>query len=162
VLRAHDGVIICETHHGFVCANAGIDASNVPGEDVVLLLPVDPDASARTLRAGIEAKRGVRPAVLISDSFGRAWRLGQTDVAIGAAGFAVLDDWRGRTDAQGRKLTATHLAVADSVCAAADLARAKDSAEPVVLARGLERFVTPDDGPGAAVLRRPRENDLFR
>jgi coenzyme F420-0:L-glutamate ligase/coenzyme F420-1:gamma-L-glutamate ligase len=162
VLRAHDGVIICETHHGFVCANAGIDASNVPGEDVVLLLPIDPDASARALRAGIEAARGVRPAVLIADSFGRAWRLGQVDVAIGAAGFAVLDDWRGRTDVQGRTLTATHLAVADSVCAAADLARAKDSAEPVVLARGLERFVTPEDGPGAAALRRPRENDLFR
>jgi len=162
LVRAHDGVLICETHHGFVCANAGIDVSNVPGEDVVLLLPVDPDGSARALRAGIAAERGVRPAVLISDSFGRAWRLGQTDVAIGAAGFAVLDDWRGRSDAQGRRLTATQLAVADSVCAAADLARAKDSAEPVVLVRGLERFVTPDDGPGAAVLRRPRENDLFR
>jgi coenzyme F420-0:L-glutamate ligase / coenzyme F420-1:gamma-L-glutamate ligase len=162
LVRAHDGVLICETHHGFVCANAGIDVSNVPGEDVVLLLPVDPDGSARALRAGIAAERGVHPAVLISDSFGRAWRLGQTDVAIGAAGFAVLDDWRGRSDAQGRRLTATHLAVADSVCAAADLARAKDSAEPVVLVRGLERFVTPDDGPGAAVLRRPRENDLFR
>jgi coenzyme F420-0:L-glutamate ligase / coenzyme F420-1:gamma-L-glutamate ligase len=162
LLRAHDGVLICETHHGFVCANAGIDASNVPGEDTVLLLPVDPDASARALRAGIAEARGVRPAVLISDSFGRAWRLGQTDVAIGAAGFAVLDDWRGRRDAHGRSLGATHLAVADSLCAAADLARAKDSGEPVVLARGLERFVTPDDGPGAAALRRPRENDLFR
>jgi len=162
IMRAHEGVLICETHHGFVCANAGIDASNVPDDDTVLVLPVDPDASARALRAGIAGARGVRPAVLISDSFGRAWRLGQTDVAIGAAGFAVLDDWRGRRDAHGRSLTATQLAVADSVCAAADLAREKDSGEPVVLARGLERFVTPDDGPGAAALRRPRENDLFR
>jgi coenzyme F420-0:L-glutamate ligase/coenzyme F420-1:gamma-L-glutamate ligase len=162
LIRAHDGVLICETRHGFVCANAGVDASNVPGEDTVLLLPLDPDSSARRLRAEIASARGVRPAILISDSFGRAWRLGQIDVAIGAAGFAVLDDWRGRRDAQGRSLSATHLAVADSVTAAADLARSKDSAEPVVLVRGLERFVTPDDGPGAAALRRPRESDLFR
>jgi coenzyme F420-0:L-glutamate ligase / coenzyme F420-1:gamma-L-glutamate ligase len=162
LLRARDGVLICETRHGFVCANAGVDVSNVPGDDVVLLLPVDPDASARSLREGIAAARGVYPALLIGDSFGRAWRLGQVDVAIGAAGFAVLDDWRGRRDAHGRELSATELAVADSVCAAADLAREKDSAEPVVLARGLERFVTPDHGPGAAALRRPREQDLFR
>jgi coenzyme F420-0:L-glutamate ligase/coenzyme F420-1:gamma-L-glutamate ligase len=162
LVRAHNGVLICETRHGFVCANAGVDVSNVPGDDVVLLLPVDPDASARSLREGIAAARGVHPALLVSDSFGRAWRLGQVDVAIGAAGFAVLDDWRGRSDAHGRELSATELAVADSVCAAADLARTKDSAEPVVLARGLERFVTPDHGPGAAALRRPREQDLFR
>ena len=162
LIRAHDGVLICETRHGFVCANAGVDTSNVPGEDVVLLLPLDPDASARALRAGIAAALGVRPAVLVSDSFGRAWRMGQTDVAIGAAGFAVLDDWRGRSDAHGRPLSATVLAVADSVTAAADLVRTKDSSEPVVLVRGLERFVTHDDGPGAAALRRPREQDLFR
>jgi coenzyme F420-0:L-glutamate ligase/coenzyme F420-1:gamma-L-glutamate ligase len=162
VLRADHGVLICETRHGFVCANAGVDASNVPGEDRVLLLPPDPDASARALRAGIAAARGVRPALLVSDSFGRAWRLGQTDVAIGAAGFAVLDDWRGRNDAHGRSLSATMPAVADAVTATADLARAKDGGEPVVLVRGLERFVLPDDGPGAAALRRPREQDLFR
>jgi coenzyme F420-0:L-glutamate ligase/coenzyme F420-1:gamma-L-glutamate ligase len=162
LIRAHGGVLICETRHGFVCANAGVDASNVPGEDEVVLLPLDPDASARALRAGIADVRGVRPAVLISDSFGRAWRLGQTDVAIGAAGFAVLDDWRGRRDAHGRPLAATVLAVADSVTGAADLARSKDAGEPVVLVRGLDRFVTADDGPGAAALRRPREQDLFR
>ena len=162
LLRAHAGVLITETRHGFVCANAGVDASNVPGENEVVLLPLDPDASARALRAGIAAARGVRPAVLITDSFGRAWRLGQVDVAIGAAGFAVLDDWRGRADAHGRPLTATVLAVADSVAAAADLARAKDAGQPVVLVRGLDRFVTPDDGPGAAALRRPHEQDLFR
>ncbi len=162
VLRAHHGVLICETHHGFVCANAGVDASNVPERGDVLLLPLDPDASARALRAGIAAAREVRPAVLISDSFGRAWRMGQTDVALGAAGFAVLDDWRGRRDAHGRSLSATNLAVADAVTATADLARSKDGGEPVVLVRSLERFVLPDDGPGAAPLRRRREQDLFR
>lgn len=161
LLRAERGVLICETRHGFVCANAGVDLSNVPGERAVLL-PLDPDGSARVLRAEIAAARGVRPAVVIADSFGRAWRLGQTDVAIGAAGIAPLDDWRGRRDAAGRELRATAIAVADAVAAAADLARGKDSGEPAVLARGLERYVTAADGPGAAALRRPREDDLFR
>jgi coenzyme F420-0:L-glutamate ligase/coenzyme F420-1:gamma-L-glutamate ligase len=100
--------------------------------------------------------------VVLSDSFGRAWRVGQVDVAIGAAGLSPLDDWRGRRDVHGRELRATLLAVADAVAAAADLARSKDTSEPVVLVRGLERFVTPDDGPGAAALRRPRSEDLFR
>jgi coenzyme F420-0:L-glutamate ligase/coenzyme F420-1:gamma-L-glutamate ligase len=162
VLRAERGVLIVETHQGFVCANAGIDQSNLPGEDEALLLPEDPDGSARALRAGIERERGVRPAVVLSDSFGRAWRVGQVDVAIGAAGLSPLDDWRGRRDVHGRELRATLLAVADAVAAAADLARSKDTSEPVVLVRGLERFVTPDDGPGAAALRRPRSEDLFR
>ena len=99
---------------------------------------------------------------MIADSFGRPWRLGQTDVALGAAGLVALDDWRGRADAAGRPLEATEIAVADAVAAAADLARAKDSLEPVVLVRGLERFVTPEDGPGAAALRRPpRRGPLF-
>lgn len=162
VLRAERGVLIVETRHGFVCANAGIDQSNLPGEDEALLLPVDPDTSARALREAIARERGVRPAVVISDSFGRAWRLGQVDVAIGAAGLSPLDDWRGRRDPHGRELHATLPAIADAVSAAADLARDKDTAEPVVLVRGLERFVTPDDGPGAAALRRPRSEDLFR
>jgi len=161
VLRAHDGVLICATRHGFVCANAGVDQSNVSHPGELVLLPDDPDASARRLRAALEAARGVRPAILIADSFGRAWRLGQTDVAIGAAGLVALDDWRGRSDARGRDLRATVIAVADAVAAAADLARAKDTGEPAVLVRGLERFVTTADGPGAAVLRRPREDDLF-
>ena len=126
VLRADRGVLVCETHHGFVCANAGVDRSNVAADQLVLL-PADPDASARTLRAGVQALRGVRPAVLISDSFGRAWRLGQTDVALGCAGLLPLDDWGGRTDAHGSELRATAVAVADAVAAAADLARAKDS-----------------------------------
>ena len=162
VLRAERGVLIVETHHGFVCANAGIDLSNVPGEDVALLLPEDPDRSARDLRARIDAVRGVRPAVLVTDSFGRAWRVGQVDVAIGAAGLVTVDDWRGRSDAHGRELRATVAAVGDAIAGAADLARSKDASEPAVLVRGLERFVTPDDGPGAAQLRRARPDDLFR
>jgi coenzyme F420-0:L-glutamate ligase/coenzyme F420-1:gamma-L-glutamate ligase len=163
ILRAVDGTLVCVTHHGLVCANAGVDRSNASGdEDELVLLPEDPDASARRLREGIEAARGVRPAVVVADSFGRAWRLGQTDVAIGAAGFVPLDQWIGRRDGFGRELRVTSIAVADSVAAAADLARAKDSLEPVVLVRGLERFVTAADGPGAAALRRPREDDLFR
>jgi coenzyme F420-0:L-glutamate ligase / coenzyme F420-1:gamma-L-glutamate ligase len=161
VLRAERGVLICVTRHGFVCANAGVDQSNAGREDTVLLLPEDPDASARRLRHGIGVARGVRPAVLITDSFGRAWRVGQTDVAIGAAGLAPVDDWRGRTDAHGREMRATAIAVADAAAGAADLARAKDGGHPAVLLRGLGRFVTAGDGPGASVLRRPREEDLF-
>jgi len=162
VLRAGHGVLICETRQGLVCANAGVDRSNTADPDELILLPEDPDASARALRAGIAEATGVRPAVLISDSFGRAWRLGQTDVAIGAAGLTPLDDWRGRRDARGRELQATAIAVADAMAATADLVRAKDADQPAVLLRGLDRFVTPGDGPGAASLRRPRADDLFR
>jgi coenzyme F420-0:L-glutamate ligase/coenzyme F420-1:gamma-L-glutamate ligase len=161
LLRAERGVLVCVTRHGLVCANAGVDQSNA-AEGELVLLPADPDASARRLRAGLEAIRGVRPAVVISDSFGRAWRLGQTDVALGAAGLVPLDDWRGRPDGFGRELRATSIAIADAVAAAADLARAKDSREPAVLIRGLERYVTSEDGAGAAALRRPAEHDLFR
>jgi coenzyme F420-0:L-glutamate ligase / coenzyme F420-1:gamma-L-glutamate ligase len=162
VLRAHEGTLICETHHGFVCANAGIDQSNASGDGELVLLPADPDGSARRLRCGLAAARGVRPAVVVADSFGRAWRLGQVDVALGVAGLTPLDAWAGRPDAYGRTLNVTSIAVADAVAAAADLARAKDALRPVVLVRGLERFVTAADGPGAAALRRPREQDLFR
>jgi coenzyme F420-0:L-glutamate ligase / coenzyme F420-1:gamma-L-glutamate ligase len=163
LLRAVDGTLICVTRHGLVCANAGVDRSNSSGDgDELVLLPEDPDRSAAGLRADIEAARGVRPAVVIADSFGRAWRLGQTDVAIGAAGLTPLDQWIGRADGFGRDLRVTSIAVADSIAAAADLARAKDSLEPVVLVRGLERYVTAEDGPGAAALRRPAEQDLFR
>jgi coenzyme F420-0:L-glutamate ligase/coenzyme F420-1:gamma-L-glutamate ligase len=162
LLRAVDGTFVCVTRHGLVCANAGVDQSNSSDGDELVLLPEDPDRSASALRAGIEAARGVRPAVVIGDSFGRAWRLGQTDVAIGAAGLMPLDQWIGRGDAFGRELRVTSIAVADSIAAAADLARAKDSLEPVVLVRGLERYVSAGDGPGAAALRRPAEQDLFR
>jgi len=162
VLRASHGVLICVTHHGFVCANAGVDQSNTAHPGEIVLLPEDPDSSARDLREALGGRLGVRPAIVISDSFGRTWRLGQTDVAIGAAGLRPIDDWRGRTDAAGRDLVATELAVVDAVAGAADLARAKDSREPVVVVRGLERFVTHEHGPGAAALRRPQEEDLFR
>jgi coenzyme F420-0:L-glutamate ligase/coenzyme F420-1:gamma-L-glutamate ligase len=161
LVRAERGVLIARTHHGFVCANAGIDQSNAATTGQLVLLPQDPDASARAIRGGIGGARAARPAVVITDSFGRAWRLGQTDVALGAAGLRTLDDWRGRSDGSGRKLRVTTIAVADAVAAAADLARAKDSREPAVLVRGLERFVTSEDGPGAASLRRPAEQDLF-
>lgn len=162
VLRARDGVLICVTRHGLVCANAGVDRSNASVDGELVLLPEDPDASARRLRAGVELALGVHPAVVISDSFGRAWRRGETDVAIGAAGLTPLEAWRGRPDAYGRELRVTEIAVADAVAAAADLARAKDSREPAVVVRGLDRYVTEADGPGAAALRRPREQDLFR
>jgi coenzyme F420-0:L-glutamate ligase/coenzyme F420-1:gamma-L-glutamate ligase len=161
LLRAEGGVLICVTRHGLVCANAGVDRSNAP-EGELVLLPEDPDRSARRLRERIAELRGVRPAVLVTDSFGRAWRMGQTDVAIGAAGLLPLEDWRGRPDAFGSQLRVTSIAIADAAAAAADLARGKDSGQPAVLVRGLERYVTRGDGPGAAALRRPPEADLFR
>jgi coenzyme F420-0:L-glutamate ligase/coenzyme F420-1:gamma-L-glutamate ligase len=162
ILRAARGVLICVTHHGFVCANAGVDASNAPSADTVVLLPADPDASARTVRDRLHELTGVSPAILITDSFGRAWRHGQCDVAIGCAGLAPLEDWRGRSDATGRELSATWIATADELAAVADLARTKDGMQPVVLVRGAERHVTADDGPGAAALIRPEAEDLFR
>jgi coenzyme F420-0:L-glutamate ligase/coenzyme F420-1:gamma-L-glutamate ligase len=163
VLRAERGVLICVTHHGFVCANAGVDASNVPGDDTVVTLPTDPDRSARKLRARLRARLGTTPpAVVITDSFGRAWRHGQLDIAIGCAGLQPIDDWRGRTDATNRELKATAIAIADELAAAADLTRTKDGSLPLVLIRGADRHVTPDDGPGAAALIRPEAEDLFR
>jgi coenzyme F420-0:L-glutamate ligase / coenzyme F420-1:gamma-L-glutamate ligase len=173
VLRAERGVLICRTRHGFVCANAGVDASNASADgagETLVLLPRDPDASARRIRARLReltaaqagGDEGTAPAVLITDSFGRAWRHGQVDVAIGLAGMQPLDDWRGRTDAHGMELRATWLALADAAAASADLARAKDSREPVVIIDGLQRFVTLEDGPGAVALLRPLEEDLFR
>ena len=162
VLRAERGVLICVTHHGFVCANAGVDASNVPGEDTVVLLPVDPDGSAQILRAQLKQRLDVSPAIIVTDSFGRAWRHGQLDIAIGCAGLQPLDDWRGRLDATNRELRATAIAVADELAAAADLARTKDGSLPLVLIRGADHHVTADDGPGAAALIRPEAEDLFR
>jgi coenzyme F420-0:L-glutamate ligase / coenzyme F420-1:gamma-L-glutamate ligase len=162
VLRAERGVLITVTKHGFICANAGIDSSNLPEPDSVCLLPEDPDASARRIRAEIRAACGARLAVLISDSFGRAWRLGQAEVAIGCAGLDPLDDWRGRRDAGGRRLEATLIAIADEAVAAADLVRDKASGVPAAVIAGLGDHVTEADGPGAAALRRPAEDDLFR
>lgn len=162
VLRASHGVLICLTRHGFICANAGVDASNVPGEDSVVLLPEDPDGSARRLRARLGELWGLAPGVLITDSFGRAWRHGQCDVAIGCAGVMPLEDWRGRTDATGRELKATWIAVADELASAADLARSKDGSQPAVLVRGAQRHLSSDDGPGVRAMIRPESEDLFR
>lgn len=162
IVRAANGVLICRTHHGFLCANAGVDASNSASPETLIVLPPDPDASARRLRARLRELSGVAPAVLITDSFGRAWRHGQCDVAIGCAGMQPLEDWRGRSDSVGLRLNATWIALADAVAALADLARAKDSREPVVIVEGLERFATVEDGPGAAALLRPLDEDLFR
>jgi coenzyme F420-0:L-glutamate ligase/coenzyme F420-1:gamma-L-glutamate ligase len=162
VIRSEGGVLIAETHGGWVCANAGVDSSNVPGEESVALLPEDGDASAARIRAEIGQASGAAPAVVIADSFGRPWRLGQTDVAIGCAGLVVLDDWEGRPDRESRPLAATNIAIADEVAATADLAREKDGGTPAVLLRGLDRYVTPDNGPGAAALRRAEAHDLFR
>jgi coenzyme F420-0:L-glutamate ligase/coenzyme F420-1:gamma-L-glutamate ligase len=183
VLRAERGVLVVETRHGFVCANAGIDSSNLPDPDTVCLLPEDPDASARRIREEIAAvardpgtgvggqQRGVSGdphprvpmiGVVISDSFGRAWRLGQAEVAIGCAGLAPLDDWRGRRDTSGRELEATLIAIADEAASAADLVRDKASGVPAAVVRGLGRHVSAEDGLGAGALRRPRDEDMFR
>jgi coenzyme F420-0:L-glutamate ligase / coenzyme F420-1:gamma-L-glutamate ligase len=161
VVRAERGVLIVETLGGWVCANAGIDASNVPGEEVVALLPEDGDASARRIRDEIVAACGTRPAVVVADSFGRPWRLGQVDVAIGCAGLAPIDDWRGRRDREGMELEAAAPAVADEAAASADLVRDKASGTPAAVIRGLARYVTDADGPGAATLRRAEREDLF-
>jgi coenzyme F420-0:L-glutamate ligase/coenzyme F420-1:gamma-L-glutamate ligase len=161
LVRAARGVLIVRTRHGFVCANAGVDESNAPADGTLVLLPLDPDGAARDLRARLRERSGRGPAVMITDSFGRAWRLGQLDCAIGVAGLRPLDDWRGRLDRRGHQLHASVIAVADAVAAAADLARAKDSGEPVVIVRGLGEHVGEDDGPGAAALLRSRAEDLF-
>ena len=154
-----DHVLIAETRHGFVCANAGVDHSNVPGEDVVTLLPRDPDLSAKKLAAALRQLTGKRVAVIISDTFGRPWRLGLTDVAIGASGVPVLHDLRGTLDRHGKPLTATVLAVADELASAAGLLMRKSEGSPVILIRGY-RF-KPSSDPAASIIR-PAAEDLFR
>lgn len=161
ILR-EERVLIVETRSGLICANAGIDSSNVGVEGDVLLLPEDPDASARRLRTELAGASGRRIAVVITDSFGRAWRVGQSEVAIGCAGIDPLDDWRGRQDRDGRELAATEIALADQIAAASDLVRDKASGVPAVIVRGLGERVTEADGPGAAALQRDRAHDLFR
>jgi coenzyme F420-0:L-glutamate ligase / coenzyme F420-1:gamma-L-glutamate ligase len=158
LVRADAGRLICRTRHGFVCANAGVDASNAADAETLILLPLDPDGSARALRAALPS----HPAVVITDSFGRAWRSGQCEVAIGCAGLAPLEDWRGLPDTAGREMRATVIAIADEAAAASDLARAKDSREPAIRVRGLGRHVTAEDGPGVTALVRAPEDDLFR
>lgn len=161
--RAHShGVTrIVENRLGLVLAAAGVDSSNTP-DGTVLLLPVDPDASARAICAALRLKNGVSVGVVISDTLGRAWRVGQTDIAIGAAGLKVLDDLRGTTDAGGRRLDATIIAVADELAATADLVKGKASGMPVAVIRGQGRLVGDLDEPGARTIVRPAVEDLFR
>jgi coenzyme F420-0:L-glutamate ligase/coenzyme F420-1:gamma-L-glutamate ligase len=161
--KAHPGGItrIVENRLGLVLAAAGVDSSNAP-EGTILLLPLDPDASARALCAVLRERNGVRIGVVISDTLGRAWRLGQTDIAIGAAGLRVLDDLRGSTDAGGRRLEATIVAVADELAGAADLVKGKAAGLPVAVIRGLGHLVGGLDEPGARAIVRPAEDDLFR
>jgi len=154
-----DHVLITETHHGFVCANAGVDHSNVPGGDVVTLLPPHPDRSAKKFAAALRKHTGKRIAVIISDTFGRPWRLGLTNVAIGAAGVPVLIDLRGTRDRHGKPLTATILAIADELAAAAGLLMEKSKGSPVVLIRGYR--YRPHFEPATRIIRPPAE-DLFR
>jgi coenzyme F420-0:L-glutamate ligase/coenzyme F420-1:gamma-L-glutamate ligase len=161
VVRAARGVLITETKGGWVCANAGIDSSNL-AEGLVSLLPEDGDASARRIRGEIAAASEASPAVVIADSFGRAWRIGQADVAIGCAGLPPLADWRGSRDQHGRELSATHIALADELASAADLVRDKDSGVPGAIVSGLGHLVMPDDGPGARAIPRAAADDLFR
>ncbi|GAA3760085.1 coenzyme F420-0:L-glutamate ligase/coenzyme F420-1:gamma-L-glutamate ligase [Spinactinospora alkalitolerans] len=152
---------IVETRHGLVMAAAGVDASNVEAGHV-LLLPEDPDASARRLRAGLRERLGVNVAVVVTDTFGRPWRVGQTDIAIGAAGIDALEDLRGRSDTHGNVLEVTLNAVADEIAAAGELVKGKATGVPAAVVRGLGHLVTEADGAGAAVLVRPADEDMFR
>ncbi|GEL99750.1 coenzyme F420-0:L-glutamate ligase [Cellulomonas terrae] len=151
---------IVENRLGLVMAAAGVDASNTP-EGTVLLLPVDPDASARALRAGLSAAFGVRIGVVVTDTAGRPWRQGVTDIAIGAAGLVVLDDLRGQVDSFGRPLVMTQAAVADEIASAGELVKGKAEGRPLAVVRGLGHLVTDDDGPGARALVRLGAEDMF-
>jgi len=159
VRMAPGGLIISRTRHGLVCANAGVDVSNVGGGEVASLLPTDPDASARAIRDGVRARTGFAPAVVISDSFGRPWRNGIVNVAVGSAGIEGLVDLRGSPDAAGREMKATVIAVADELASAADLAGGKVEQRPVVVVRG---YAWQASDVGASVLVMEPERDLFR
>ena len=158
VVRSRPPLVIAQTWHGFVCASAGVDASNAPGEGLVVLLPLDPDASARRLRERLVELSGMDLGVIVSDSFGRAWRQGTTDVALGVAGVAPLRDLRGARDARGRELRTTQIAVADELAGAAELVMGKARGIPAAIVRGVD---ARGDG-SAAELVMPRERDLFR
>lgn len=158
VVRSRPPLVIAQTRHGFVCASAGVDASNAKGPGTVVLLPLDPDASAERLRSRLTDLTGVEIGVIVSDSFGRAWRQGTTDVALGVAGIAPLRDLRGTTDTRGRELRTTQIAVADEIAGAAELVLGKASRVPAAIVRGVDAR-----GEGvAAELVMPRERDLFR
>jgi coenzyme F420-0:L-glutamate ligase / coenzyme F420-1:gamma-L-glutamate ligase len=158
VVRSRPPLVIAETRHGFVCASAGVDASNAPGDGTVVLLPVDPDGSAHRLRGRLLELSGLDIGVIVSDSFGRAWRQGTTDVALGVAGIAPLRDLRGTTDASGRRLQTTQIAVADEIAGAAELVLGKARQVPAAIVRGVD---ARGDG-SAAELVMPRARDLFR
>jgi coenzyme F420-0:L-glutamate ligase / coenzyme F420-1:gamma-L-glutamate ligase len=158
IVRTRAPLVIAETRHGFVCASAGVDASNAPEPATLVLLPIDPDASAEAIRRTLRERSGHDVGVIVSDSFGRAWRTGIVDVAIGVAGLRPLEDWRGRIDANGYELRATVVAVADEIAAAAELVRGKTAGIPVAIVRGLDVA-----GEGTAQeLVMPPERDMFR
>jgi coenzyme F420-0:L-glutamate ligase/coenzyme F420-1:gamma-L-glutamate ligase len=158
VVRSRPPLVIAETRHGFVCASAGVDASNAPEEGMLVLLPLDPDLSARLLRERLHQLSGADVGIVVSDSFGRAWRQGTTDVALGVAGIAPIRDLRGTTDARGRELRTTQIAVADEIAGAAELVLGKARRVPAAIVRGLD---VRGDG-SAAELVMPRGRDLFR
>jgi coenzyme F420-0:L-glutamate ligase/coenzyme F420-1:gamma-L-glutamate ligase len=159
IVRMDRGVLICETHHGLVCANAGVDASNLEGDDSVCVLPSDPDASAAALAAAVAARTGAQVAVIISDTFGRPWREGLTNVAIGVAGIKPVLDYVGRRDPAGRELRVTAMAIADELASAAELVMGKLSRVPAALVRGYP--YQAGEGTARELLRKP-EMDLFR
>lgn len=161
IVRMERGVLIVETQHGFVCANAGVDASNVP-QGWVSLLPADPDASARQICAGLRSEFGCAVGVIVSDTFGRPWREGQTNVAIGIAGLQPIIDYRGVTDPSGHRLLATAIAVADELASAGEVVMGKTRAVPVALVKGAGVQMVDVDGVSARSLARKREEDLFR
>lgn len=159
IIRMERGIIVSETRHGFKCANAGVDASNLPDAETVSLLPEDPDASAERIRSGVRVRLGVEVAVVISDTFGRPWREGAVNVAVGVAGMDALRDYRGEVDSHGRPLRTTVIAVADELAAAAELAMNKVTRVPVALVRGYD-YRRSGRGGTRALLRQP-EQDLF-
>ncbi|HET9506925.1 MAG TPA: coenzyme F420-0:L-glutamate ligase [Gaiellaceae bacterium] len=158
VVRSRPPLVIAETRHGFVCASAGVDASNARGAGTLVLLPLDPDASAARIRAGLRERTGRDVGVVVSDSFGRAWRQGTTDVALGVAGLTALRDLRGRRDAAGYELRATQIAIADELASTAELVLGKTSGRPAAVIRGLD---VRGDGTGRDLVM-PPERDLFR
>jgi len=158
VVRSRPPLVISQTPHGFVCASAGVDASNAKGDGTVILLPLDPDASAVRLRERLVELTGIAPGVIVSDSFGRAWRQGTTDVALGVAGVVALRDLRGTTDSRGYELRSTMIAVADEIAGAAELVMGKANGVPAAIVRGVD---APGEGCAADIVM-PRERDLFR